>query len=101
MFKGSALTFGGVGFHGEEPFQRYTLQNTNVNTANGLTFANYPGNFLYAPRGSKANTILRIPSTAAGPPTAIGATLDQERSVDYRAFFVESLFRMGSFHIVP
>ena len=97
MFKGSALTFGGVAYHGEAPFQRYTLQNTNINTPNGLTLANYGPDFLYAPRGAKANTILRI----AGVPTDIGATLDQQRSADYQAFFVEDLIRIGSFHIVP
>jgi Fe(3+) dicitrate transport protein len=98
MFRGSALTFGGVAYHGEAPFQRYTLQGApTVNTPNGQTLFNYPGNFLYAPRGAKANTILRI----AGVPTDIGPTLDQERSVDYQAFFAEALFRMGSFHIVP
>lgn len=97
MFRGSALTFGGVAYHGDAPFQRYTLQATNVNTANGLTFANYSPDYLYAPRGAKANTILRI----NGVPTDIGATLDQQRTADYQAFFVESLFRMGSFHIVP
>jgi Fe(3+) dicitrate transport protein len=101
MFRGSALSFGGVAYHGEAPFQRYTLQGTNVNTSNGLTFANYQGNFLYAPRGSRANTILRIPNAAAGIPTDIGPTLDQDRTADYQAFFAESLFRMGNFHIVP
>ena len=97
MFKGSALTFGGVVYHGEAPFQRYTLQNTNINTPNGLTLANFGPNFLYAPRGSKANTILRI----NGVDTDIGATLDQDRTADYQAFFIEDLIRIGSFHIVP
>jgi Fe(3+) dicitrate transport protein len=97
MFKGSVLTFGGVAYHGEAPFQRYTLQNTNINTPNGVTLANFGPNFLYAPRGSKANTILII----NGVPTDIGATLDQQRTADYQAFFVEDLIRIGSFHIVP
>jgi Fe(3+) dicitrate transport protein len=97
MFKGSALTFGGVVYHGEAPFQRYTLQSTNINTPNGLTFANYGSDFLYAPRGAKANTILSI----AGVPTDIGATLDQNRTADYQAIFLEDLIRIGSFHIVP
>jgi Fe(3+) dicitrate transport protein len=101
MFRGSALTFGGVAYHGEAPFQRYTLQATNVNTPNGLTFANYSPGFLYAPRGARANTILRIPNTPAGIRTDIGPTLDQERTADYQAFFVEDLIRIGSFHIVP
>jgi Fe(3+) dicitrate transport protein len=93
MFKGSALTFGGVVYHGEAPFQRYTLQNTTI----GQTLANYGPDFLYAPRGAKADTIQRI----NGVPTDIGATLDQDRTADYQALFVEDLIRIGSFHIVP
>lgn len=86
MFRGSAVTFGGTVYHGDAPFQRYTLSS-----------ANYPGNFLYAPRGSKANTLQRI----NGVLTDIGPTLDQDRTADYQAFFTEALFRMGNFHIVP
>ncbi|HEX4640932.1 MAG TPA: TonB-dependent receptor [Chthoniobacterales bacterium] len=74
MFKGSALTFGGVVYHGDAPFQRYTL--TNANTG---------ANFLYAPRGTTSTTV----------------ALDQDRSADYQAFFIEDLIRIGSFHIVP
>lgn len=76
MFKGSALTLGGVVYHGEAPFQRYTLN-----------AANSGPNFLYAPRGSKAND----PFIA----------LDQERTAEYQAFFAEDLIRIGNFHIVP
>ena len=76
MFKGSALTFGGVVYHGEAPFQRYTLNAANT----GATF-------LFAPRGSKAGDPF-IP-------------LDQDRTADYQAFFIEDLIRIGSFHIVP
>ncbi|MFN2622919.1 MAG: TonB-dependent receptor family protein [Chthoniobacterales bacterium] len=67
MFKGSALTFGGVVYHGEAPFQRYTVGN------------------LYVPRGTTSNVV----------------PLDQDRTADYQAFFVEDLIRIGSFHIVP
>jgi Fe(3+) dicitrate transport protein len=76
MFKGSALTFGGVVYHGEAPFNRYTLNPGNT----GPTF-------LYAPRGT----------TAADP----FHPLDQDRSADYQAVFMEDLIRIGSFHIVP
>src|SRR5664279_848992 len=41
MFRGSALTFGGVVYHGDAPFTRYTL-----------TADNTGANFLYAPRGT-------------------------------------------------
>jgi Fe(3+) dicitrate transport protein len=74
MFRGSALTFGGVVYHGEAPFQRYTLNNGNTGP-----------NFLYSPRGTKSSAI----------------PLDQERSADYQALFAEDLIRIGSFHIVP
>lgn len=74
MFRGSALTFGGVVYHGEAPFQRYTLNNANTGA-----------NFLYAPRGT----------------TSIAVALDQDRSADYQAFFIEDLIRIGKFHIVP
>jgi Fe(3+) dicitrate transport protein len=79
MFRGSALTFGGVVYHGDAPFQRYTLNNT----------AGTPGFFgpgyLYAPRGSTSAQVI----------------LDQDRSADYQAFFIENVFRLGKFHIVP
>jgi Fe(3+) dicitrate transport protein len=74
MFRGSALTFGGVVYHGDAPFQRYTL--TKANTGEG---------FLYAPRGT----------------TSAAVALDQDRSADYQAFFIENVFRIGKFHIVP
>jgi Fe(3+) dicitrate transport protein len=74
MFKGSALTFGGVVYHGDAPFTRYTLNNANTGA-----------NFLYAPRGT----------------TSTAVTLDQDRTADYQAFFIEDLIRIGSFHIVP
>ncbi|HVF71596.1 MAG TPA: TonB-dependent receptor [Chthoniobacterales bacterium] len=79
MFRGSALTFGGVAYHGDAPFNRYTI-NANAN--------NYHGpDFLYAPRGTTANDPFH--------------PLDQERSADYQAFFIEDLIRIGKFHIVP
>jgi Fe(3+) dicitrate transport protein len=76
MFKGSALTFGGVVYHGEAPFTRYTLNNGNTGT-----------NYLYAPRGTTANDPFN--------------PLDQDRTADYQAVFIEDLFRLGSFHMVP
>jgi Fe(3+) dicitrate transport protein len=80
MFKGSALTFGGVAYHGEAPFSRYTLNN---NPATPLAF--YGPNFLYAPRGATSGSI----------------PLLQDRTADYQAFFIEDLIRIGNFHIVP
>ena len=74
MFKGSALTFGGVVYHGEAPFTRYTL-----------TAANGGAGFLYAPRDT----------------TSAAIPLMQDRTADYQAFFMEDLIRMGNFHIVP
>jgi Fe(3+) dicitrate transport protein len=74
MFRGSALTFGGVVYHGDAPFTRYTLNNANTGP-----------DFLYAPRGTTSTMI----------------NLDQSRTSDYQAFFIEDLIRLGSFHIVP
>lgn len=74
MFRGSALTFGGLIYRGDAPFQRYTLNAGNAG----------PG-FLYAPRGT----------------TSTAVALDQSRTADYQAFFVEDLIRIGKFHIVP
>jgi Fe(3+) dicitrate transport protein len=79
MFRGSALTFGGLVYHGEAPFQRYTLNN------NAVSPGFFGPNFLYAPRGSTSGLV----------------ALDQERTADYQAFFIEDLIRIGSFHIVP
>ena len=73
IFKGSALTFGGVVYHGDAPFQRYTL---NADTSGP--------NFLYAPRGTTSDII----------------PLDQSRTSDYQAFFIEDLIRLGKFHVV-
>jgi Fe(3+) dicitrate transport protein len=74
MFRGSALTFGGVVYHGDAPFQRFSLDATNTGS-----------DFLFAPRGTTSNNV----------------TLDQDRTADYQAFFVEDLVRIGKFHIVP
>ncbi len=74
MFRGSVLTFGGVAYHGDAPFDRFTLNAAN----NGA-------GFLYAPRGTTSPII----------------ALQQDRTSDYQAFFIEDLFRLGSFHIVP
>jgi len=74
MFRGSALTFGGLVYHGDAPFQRYTLNEANTG----------PG-FLYADRGTTSSLVI----------------LDQDRSADYQAFFIEDLIRIGAFHIVP
>jgi Fe(3+) dicitrate transport protein len=73
IFRGSALTFGGVVYHGDAPFQRYTLNEDNTGP-----------NFLYAPRGTTSDII----------------PLDQSRTADYQAFFIEDLFRIGKFHVV-
>jgi Fe(3+) dicitrate transport protein len=73
MFRGSALTFGGVVYHGDAPFTRYTL--TRLNTG---------PDFLYAPRDTTSNNV----------------ALDQDRTSDYQALFFENLFRMGRFHVV-
>ncbi|MEP6821722.1 MAG: TonB-dependent receptor plug domain-containing protein [Chthoniobacterales bacterium] len=74
MFRGSAFTFGGLVYHGDAPFQRYNL-----------TAANAGPGFLYAPRGT----------------TSTSVALDQSRTSDYQAFFIEDLIRIGKFHIVP
>jgi Fe(3+) dicitrate transport protein len=74
MFRGSALTFGGVAYHGEAPFNRYTLNTANTGP-----------NFLYAPRDTTSTNI----------------PLRQDRFADYQAFFMEDLIRIGKFHIVP
>jgi Fe(3+) dicitrate transport protein len=74
MFRGSALTFGGVAYHGEAPFNRYTLNAANTGP-----------NFLYAPRDTTSTNI----------------PLRQDRFADYQAFFIEDLIRIGKFHIVP
>jgi Fe(3+) dicitrate transport protein len=82
IFRGSALTFGGVVYHGDAPFQRYTLNNNPTGPTSAGFFG--PG-YLYAPRGSTSGLV----------------TLDQDRSADYQAFFIENVFRFGAFHIVP
>lgn len=73
IFKGSALTFGGVVYHGDAPFIRYTL----TEETNGP-------DFLTASRGSTSDII----------------PLDQSRTADYQAFFIEDLIRIGKFHVV-
>ena len=74
MFKGSALTFGGLVYHGDAPFTRYLLNSTN-----------FGPDFRFAPRDS----------------TSSNQTLNQDRESDYQAFFIENIFRIGKFHIVP
>ena len=73
IFKGSALTFGGVVYHGDAPFIRYTLNEENSGP-----------DFLTASRGSTSDII----------------PLDQSRTADYQAFFIEDLVRLGKFHMV-
>ena len=73
IFKGSALTFGGVVYHGDAPFIRYTLNEENSGP-----------DFLTASRGSTSDII----------------PLDQSRTADYQAFFIEDLVRIGKFHMV-
>ena len=79
IFRGSALTFGGMVYHGDAPFQRYTLNN------NPLSPGFVGPNYLYSPRGTTSGLV----------------ALDQDRSADYQAFFIENVFRLGKFHIVP
>ena len=69
--KGSALTFGGLVYHGESPFKQY------------LTFDP------------------TLPRDTAPAPGAGFLRLDQDRSTDYQAIFAENIFRFGKFHIVP
>lgn len=92
MFHGSTLTFGGVVYHGDAPFQRYTLQDSTIHTSNGNTSPNFGPNFLYAPRGSTGDTILNG--------VDVGPTLDQSRNSDYQSIFGEDLIRLGQFHMV-
>jgi len=73
IFKGSALTFGGVVYHGDAPFIRYTLTEETDGP-----------DFLTASRGSTSDVI----------------PLDQSRTADYQAFFIEDLVRIGKFHMV-
>ena len=91
-FRGSVFTVGGTVYHGDAPFQRYTLQNSNI----GMTRPNFGPDFLFAPRGSRANTLALL----GGVLTDIGPTLDQDRTSDYQAFFAENLLRWGKFHVV-
>lgn len=100
IFHGSVLTFGGMFYFGDSPFQRYTLQGVS----SGNIVANFGPTYLYAPRGSKADTIFlhfpAPPPAPGGPQTDIGPTLDQDRDAEYQALFVEDLIRLGKFHIV-
>jgi Fe(3+) dicitrate transport protein len=90
MFRGSALTFGGVAYHGDAPFTRYTL--TQDNTGN-------PG-FLYSPRGTTVPDGFTRTGTM-GLRTIPNIPLEQDRTADYQAVFIENVFRLGKFHIVP
>jgi Fe(3+) dicitrate transport protein len=74
MFRGSALTIGGLVYHGDAPFHRYNL--TEMNSGPG---------FLFAPRDTTSDAV----------------TLDQSRTADYQSFFTEGLIRLGKFHVVP
>jgi Fe(3+) dicitrate transport protein len=74
ILRGSSLTIGGMVYHGDAPFHRYTL-----------TAANSGPGFLYASRDTTSSAV----------------ALDQSRTADYQAFFVENVFRLGKFHIVP
>ena len=90
MFRGSALTFGGVVYHGDAPFTRYTLTANNTGDPN----------FLFSPRGTTVPDGLTRPG-ATGPFNLQNIPLDQSRTADYQAFFIEDLIRIGKFHIVP
>jgi Fe(3+) dicitrate transport protein len=73
IFRGSALTFGTVVYHGDAPFQRYTL---NEETSGP--------NFLFAPRVTTSDLV----------------QLDQSRTSNYQSIFFEDLVRIGKFHMV-
>ena len=73
IFRGSALTFGGVVYHGDAPFQRYTLTEETSGP-----------NFLFAPRGTTSDLV----------------QLDQSRTSNYQSIFIEDLVRIGKFHMV-
>jgi Fe(3+) dicitrate transport protein len=73
IFKGSALTFGGVVYHGDAPFQRYTLTDETSGP-----------DFLTAPRGTTSDLV----------------PLDQSRTSNYQSIFFEDLIRIGKFHMV-
>ena len=73
IFKGSALTFGGVVYHGDAPFQRYTLTDETSGP-----------DFLTAPRGTTSDIV----------------PLDQSRTSNYQSIFFEDLIRIGKFHMV-
>jgi hypothetical protein len=71
IFRGSALTFGTVVYHGDAPFQRYTLNEANSGP-----------DFLTASRGTTSDII----------------PLDQSRTSNYQSIFIEDLVRIGKFH---
>jgi len=73
IFKGSALTFGGVVYHGDAPFQRYTLTEETSGP-----------DFLTASRGTTSDIV----------------PLDQSRTSNYQSIFFEDLIRIGKFHMV-
>jgi Fe(3+) dicitrate transport protein len=73
IFKGSALTFGGVVYHGDAPFQRYTLTDETSGP-----------DFLTASRGTTSDIV----------------PLDQSRTSNYQSIFFEDLIRIGKFHMV-
>jgi Fe(3+) dicitrate transport protein len=73
IFKGSAFTAGTVVYHGDAPFQRYTL---NEETSGP--------DFLTASRGTTSDIV----------------PLDQSRTSNYQSIFFEDLIRIGKFHMV-
>ncbi|HEY2569262.1 MAG TPA: TonB-dependent receptor plug domain-containing protein [Candidatus Udaeobacter sp.] len=73
IFKGSAFTVGTVVYHGDAPFQRYTLNEENSGS-----------DFLTASRGTTSDLV----------------QLDQSRTSNYQSIFFEDLIRIGKFHMV-
>jgi Fe(3+) dicitrate transport protein len=67
MFRGSALTFGTVIYHGDAPFQRYTLAEETSGP-----------DFLNAPCGTTSDIV----------------PLDQSRTSNYQSIFIEDLVRI-------
>jgi Fe(3+) dicitrate transport protein len=73
IFRGSAFTAGTVVYHGDAPFQRYTLTEETSGP-----------DFLTASRGTTSDLV----------------PLDQSRTSNYQSIFFEDLIRIGKFHMV-
>ena len=74
MFKGSALTFGGVAYHGDAPFQRYTLNEENTGP-----------DLLSASRGSNSGHHPARPGSHGGLPGVLHRGPDPDREIPHRS----------------